>query len=368
MVIKSRIMNRPEDYEKLGLKKGTVEKWEDGRRDFSTIGACEWWYFDGIVNNGITVALSFHTRSPLSMDREGDCPLISISIEFPNGKKYAKYIDCSSDEAIFSTEQCGVKLGKHEISGDLHEYKIHINPVDGYGVDLLLHSESSPWRPDTGYFVFGDDEEQFFTWLCVVPRGHMEGTLIVDNEEIAVSGVGYHDHQWTNHPRSNTLWNHWTWGRLHYEDYTLLLFDFTHARQYGFVRYPLFVLQDKNGEIVFENTQAGSHFSYEVIQEADYHLFGKDYPEVTKYHFEKDGKVAEFLLTAKEVLFSDDRHNRYSPALQKELDEMGFCWTYMHYLGSGELTLTKNGNTIKRIGDMIYELSYFGKNYKTAEQ
>ena len=40
----ARLMTRPEDYAKLGIKEGMVEPWEDGRRDTPTPGHNEVWY------------------------------------------------------------------------------------------------------------------------------------------------------------------------------------------------------------------------------------------------------------------------------------------------------------------------------------
>ena len=38
----ARLMSRPEDYERLGIKKGVVEPWEDGMRDNFEAGHFEW--------------------------------------------------------------------------------------------------------------------------------------------------------------------------------------------------------------------------------------------------------------------------------------------------------------------------------------
>ena len=46
-----KILNsiHPDDdlhYQKMGLKKGEVEIWEDGLRTDGSKGSYEWWYFD----------------------------------------------------------------------------------------------------------------------------------------------------------------------------------------------------------------------------------------------------------------------------------------------------------------------------------
>lgn len=49
---KARLMNLPEDYKRIGIKKGCIEPWEDGKRDDFRKGMVEWWYFDAILDDG----------------------------------------------------------------------------------------------------------------------------------------------------------------------------------------------------------------------------------------------------------------------------------------------------------------------------
>lgn len=41
-----RLMDRKEDYQQMGTKRGIIEPWEDGKRDDDRAGVYEWWYFD----------------------------------------------------------------------------------------------------------------------------------------------------------------------------------------------------------------------------------------------------------------------------------------------------------------------------------
>lgn len=40
----SRVMDKPEDFTKLGVNPDRIEAWEDGRRDSSKPGHAEIWY------------------------------------------------------------------------------------------------------------------------------------------------------------------------------------------------------------------------------------------------------------------------------------------------------------------------------------
>lgn len=361
-MIKSRLLSAPEDYKKYGMKKGEVEPWEDGRRCFATNTALEWWYYDAIMEDGLQIALSYHIRSPLTPTVEGDNPLMHLTMKTADGKQIAKYVPYAAGECNFSKEGCDVKIGPHSTKGNLKEYKIFVEPIEGYGVDLTLTSQSTSWRPECGYFVMGDDEEQYFTWLCVVPKGKVSGTITFDGVTREVTGSGYHDHQWTN-TSGVTLWNHWVWGRQHYDDYSLMLFDYNHSAQYGYKRYPLFFIQDKDGKLIFENSRTET-LKYEYLEEGE-PLYGKPHPKVQRYTFEVGGKKAVYTLTAKAVIESSDRYVRIEDSLKKQMDEMGFYPTYTRYLGEGKLVFTDtDGKTIERVNELIYEIQYPSKNFK----
>lgn len=57
--MKSRLANTPEDYKKIGIKEGTVEVWEDGRRNDSRSSAFEWWYLDVVLEDGTKAAFTY---------------------------------------------------------------------------------------------------------------------------------------------------------------------------------------------------------------------------------------------------------------------------------------------------------------------
>ena len=61
-------------------------------------------------------------------------------------------------------------MGENSFSGNLNKYKIRIDPIDfdGFGFDLVLTSNSSPYRPQDGIIKAG---ESYFDWLAAVPSG-----------------------------------------------------------------------------------------------------------------------------------------------------------------------------------------------------
>ena len=229
--VKVRLMDTDEDYKKMGTKKGTIEVWEDGKRDDDRAGVYEWWYFDMILDDGSKVVIHFNTKDNKTIDKEGTIPSVVIKITSPEGKEYKDNVILAASDAYFGKDKCDVKFGSHFLEGNLKTYHIHVdrtggvNGTDGsggqgeasdVGCDLLLTSTAKPWRPGAGGFAFGDDG--YFTWLCAVPRGNVTGTLFYDGKEHQVTGAGYHDHQWGN-VKHNSTWDHWIWGRQDFGDY-----------------------------------------------------------------------------------------------------------------------------------------------------
>ena len=52
-------------YEKMGLKRGIVEPWEDGLRTDGSKGTYEWWYTDMHFSDGTIAVVIFFNKSPL---------------------------------------------------------------------------------------------------------------------------------------------------------------------------------------------------------------------------------------------------------------------------------------------------------------
>ena len=55
-------------YKKLGLKKDTVELWEDGMRTDGSKGTYEWWYFDSHYPDGTILVIFFYSKSPIEVE------------------------------------------------------------------------------------------------------------------------------------------------------------------------------------------------------------------------------------------------------------------------------------------------------------
>ena len=354
-----RLMSKEQDYKKLHLKKNTVELWEDGKRDDDRKGVVEWWYFDAILDDGSKIAACYSTKIQPFMGQSGTHPCLKFDLTTPDGKQISKRVTkFPKDQVSFSKEKCDVRWGENCFTGDLHTYHIKAVPVDGYGFDVVLESESAPWRGETGHIGFEQNDEKYFTWLCVVPRGKVTGTMTVDGKPHKITGEGYHDHQWGNTTQFEFL-NHWLWSRHSTEKHTIAVFDFVMNEHYDYKRIPLVFVQDKQGKLLFSSTD---NVECEVKEERMQKVSGKLYPQVTHYVFKKDGKTVDYTLTVKQVL---DARNIYkqTPFFLRGLFH-GTKPKYGRFLAEGTIKFMDGDNSFTETSDLIYEFAYVGENYK----
>lgn len=355
----ARLMNRPDDYKKLGVNPDKIEAWEDGIRIAPDRMNWEWWYFDAMLDGGYQVVIQFFSKSGGSMYLGNYHPKFIIHVTLPDGTEYKQEPSFSLREASWSKKKCDVCYGKNYFTGDLKDYEIHVEPIKGLGADLRLHSLSKPFRPGSAYIEFGAANRNY-TWLCVVPTGEVTGTLTIKGKKQHVHGYGYHDHQWGN---VNFLkeWNHWVWARQNFEDCSMTVFDMVSNQKTAYTRFPFVFIQDREGNLLFENTQ---NVQCRVLDAYKDQASGKIYPKAIHYRFENGGKRVDYQLRMKEIIECNGKNNL--SAVKRLITKIaGMDPAYTRYTATGKLVLSEETGTIlERSGELIYEFMYPGKSFK----
>ncbi|MCH3922841.1 lipocalin-like domain-containing protein [Limosilactobacillus sp.] len=358
----ARLMKTAADYQRLGLKKGQVELWEDGKRDDVRKGGVEWWYFDAIFDDGSKIAAAYSTKVQPLVNATGTHPCLRFDITTPDGEKLSRRITkFPKDSVRFSKDKCDLQWGESCFTGNLHDYHIKAQETDGLGFDIQLHSISSPWRGETGYLGFEENDQKYFTWLCVVPRGTVTGTLTINGKTTKVTGFGYHDHQWGNIIHFDFL-NHWFWSRQSTAKHSLVVFDFVMNQHYEYERIPLVFLEDNDGKVIFESTDnVECSVSEELLQKAS----DTKFPKVIHYKFRNGTKTVHYDVTVKQEL--DARYIwKETPFFMRRLFH-GTKPRYGRYLAAGVITFEDSAHpdqNFKEQSDFIYEFSYVGPHYK----
>ncbi|MGN0343717.1 MAG: lipocalin-like domain-containing protein [Lachnospiraceae bacterium] len=355
----ARLMDRPEDYKKLGINPEQVETWEDGRRNPETgPGNWEWWYFDSILDDGSKAVLQFFTTSGLkNINKDGDTPSVTFNYTTPDGKLHEDVINASPSDCSYSTDLCDVRIESCLFTGDFKKYHIvYKGGKKGMEADLTLLSRAKPYRPGTAYFDFGNGE--YYTWLCSVPQGEVTGTITYKGQKRFVHGTGYHDHQWGNRFYL-TEWNNWLWARQSFGDYSMLTFDFVTSEKNGFKRFPIVFIEDREGNVVFESTK---DVACHVLDETDVDkASGKIYPKTIEYEFHDGDKQVRYRLEGKKILRAQGFKNK--PIIgHMIIKKLGMNMSYMRFGGEGSFSFYDGKKEIERRGELIYEFMYPGEN------
>lgn len=226
----------PDDFKALGIGK-EIEVREDGRRTPISSDYFEWWYFDGLLDDGTVVVVWFGDNWLYGSHKR------AVNIELtPPGKPTRRIMRTFDDPGAFASDQANVQIGPHSFKGNLQTYAIHVDAAEtgGVGCDLALRRRGASYRPATGYIKAGDS---FFAWLVAVPEGAVTGTLTADGATRQVTGSGYHDHNWGNVSPAD-LFDNWWWGRGRSGDHTIIASDIHGKATVGGTRIPLFFVAD----------------------------------------------------------------------------------------------------------------------------
>lgn len=360
--MRTRLFHTEEDYKKLGLKHNVTELWEDGRRNTGKPGTWELWYFDAIMDDGTKLGMIFYDKHVGNIERDVT-PCCSINITLPDGSLCTDQFEYSAEEGKYGSDHCNVVIGPHSFVGDLKNYEIEIKPIHGIGAKIKMENLSSPWRAETSHIGFGEHDENFMAWFCVVPRGKVEGEIMVNGKTIPVSGFGYHDHQWGNLHVMLTN-NHWIWIRQSVNDHVVLVYDFVAAKNYGYDRYPLFFIQDGKGNVLFQNTSS-ENVKMEILEEYEQKETGKTCPKKFRYTFEKDGKKAVYTITNLREIEVIDNYKTLDSQSKKFFDGLGLKPSYVRWEAIGELEFN-DGNTwmVNGKSNLIYEMMYNATEYR----
>jgi len=227
----------PADFASLGIGQKIAVR-EDGRRTPASQDTFEWWYFDGLLDDGTVVVVWFGDNWFYGSHKRA----VSIDLT-PPGKPTLHVMRTFEAPGSFSTQSVDVEIGPHRFKGDLDTYAIHVDPADtgGIGCDLTLRRRVASYRPATGYIEAGD---KFFAWLVAVPEGAVTGTLTVDGLTRQVTGSGYHDHNWGNVSPAK-LFDNWWWGRGHSGGHTIIASEIHGKAAVGGTSVPLLFIGDE---------------------------------------------------------------------------------------------------------------------------
>jgi len=342
------------DYERLGLSRTSIAPWEDGARTDNSPGTYEWWYFDAHLADGAKLVVSFMNKD-IAEPQKPLSPLLRLNLDLPDGRHFEKLVHYPAGEWSAAKDHADVRLGNNRFTGDLHWYQIQAT-AEEISVDVALLGEIPPWRPSTGYMLFGADRSKEFAWLPSVPQGAANVTYSMDGERHETTGVGYHDHNWGNVGLMNVV-HDWYWARGQAGPYSVIASYITAASHYGFRPIPIFMLARDN--VVIADDPAKVTFGREGVYTDQ--TTGKPVAATTRYtyHDNHDRYVVSFArthdLSVNRMIDSIKGAKRIAARLAN------FDGAYLRFVGDLEISHDRgNGQVETYKNDAIWELMYFG--------
>ena len=194
---------------------------DDARHELPPGEAFEWWYFDASFDNGYSMVMSWQMANMKLKGVIMPFRVIQFAIYDPQGNKTAKSPMFRVDDYNASNTSCDVTMGSNHLQGNYPRYDIDFLEKD-LGCKLSFENLTQGFRnPPDGVTYFSREPDRYMGWVIAQPKAKVTGKLILNGNEIPVTGAGYHDHNWGN-TRLPDLYNFWYWGRILNKDYTFV--------------------------------------------------------------------------------------------------------------------------------------------------
>jgi hypothetical protein len=347
--------NSTADYERLGLSPTSIAAWEDGARTDGSAGTYEWWYFDAHLADGAKLVVSFMDKGDIADPKGPLSPVLRLNLDLPDGRHFEKLVHHPPGQWSAAKDHADVRLGDNRFSGDLHTYRIQATAEEVW-VDVTLTGEVPPWRPSTGYMLFGADRALEFAWLPAVPQGAVTVKYSIDGEQHETTGVGYHDHNWGNVGLMKVV-HDWYWARGQAGPYSVIASYITAAKQYGFEPIPIFMLARDN--VLVGDDPAKVTFEREGVYTDQ--KTGKPVATTTRYTY-RDGEDRYVVAFTRTHDLSVDRMIDTVKGVKRIAAKLAhFDGAYLRFVGDIEISRYRGGELVEtHKDDAIWELMYFG--------
>jgi hypothetical protein len=359
MVGTARSARRPEDYTALDIAPQPIARREDGMRTTGGQSTYEWWYFDAHLEDGSSLVVVFYTKPFIEGVGKGLAPYVSVELDRPDGSHHQWEVKADPTAFHAANDKCDVAIGANtfrNIEWDRPlKYQIHVDESPLL-LDIELVGQVPAWRPGTGYIYFGAQDEHFFAWLPSVPQGNVTVDLTLDGVQEALTGVGYHDHNWGDVAMTKLI-NHWYWGRAQAGPYSIVASYITAEANYGSTEIPIFLLA-KDGAVIADDP---IHVRFSLEDEQIDEHTGKPFARVVVFEYEEGAERYVIRYQRESTIVDEPMIDRITGIKHFLAKVSRFDGAYLRFTGQVELEHFIDGRSVEKVADPgIWELMWFG--------
>ncbi len=199
----------------------------------------QWWYFDAAFDDGHRLLTYFLPGFKGRIGNQGmDQPFLNVVLKRPDGTiireprsfPTSEFFPRTGDFGARFGEDCSATFKKGPDEDDLGRYILEAK-AGRLGYELELSPDTPPWSP------FGPpariprwammlarrsiSTQDYFHYAPFVPRGRMEGRMVLDGEAFDVRGTGYHEHGRLSFPL-HEFTEAWYWLHIEHPPWTIL--------------------------------------------------------------------------------------------------------------------------------------------------
>lgn len=192
----------------------------------------EWWYFEGIFDNGYSLMIG---ATLFSNGWHGFCHL-GLHIYNDSELEFQLKKDIPLEEFEAPEDFPCIKIsGKQFIELDRERY----NNTGEWAYNVSLEIEDQAARLQFRGITKGYKGRILRGWYGpVLPKATVNGTLILNGEQINVTGLGYHEHAYGIHL---PIWEYgWHWGKIISDSFCLFWVKMMQTRLIEQQRFAIF--------------------------------------------------------------------------------------------------------------------------------
>ena len=168
----------------------------------------EWWYFDAVFENGLSVHIGFrlyHIReigilqARINVYKEGTL----IKEKIHRFLLSNIILDKKKPSIIINDKKVVSFVIEKNNQRSPWKYKINLS-IEEVSVNLTFVGKSEGWKIETDSTC----------WTVPIPTANVTGTISFKGKTEKVNGTGYHDHNWGYSPTTVLQNIGWYWGRI----------------------------------------------------------------------------------------------------------------------------------------------------------